>query len=673
MRRTALATRFLVVAIATALTVWAQQPMPPMPGAPEYPQGDPRSPQGNAGLQPPPPDSQGPNGEEQADAPDRGVARISFMNGNVSVRRGDSGELVAAVVNAPLTIGDRVVTGDGRAEVQFDSANMLRLGPSSEVRFSELQYHRYQIQIAAGSASFRVLRDSDAQSEISTPSISIRPMRRGVYRVNIRPDGTTEITLRGGADGEVFGPRGSEPIHNNTTMLVRGSSSDPEFQVTGASPEDEFDRWAASRDAQFEHAASPRYVPRDVYGAEDLDGNGRWVQDPQYGQVWQPTVVDPGWAPYQCGRWVWIDYYGWSWVGCESWGWAPYHYGRWFYGAYGWAWWPGPLYGRYYWHPALVGFFGWGGGFGFGFGFGFGNVGWVPLAPYEHFHPWYGPHYYGGYRNSTVVNNTNVTNVYRNARYAGGVTSVRSGEFGHGTVNSSTMVRASGADLRSAGAVRGQLPFTPSRESTQFTNRAASTQGTPRTADNAHFFSRSTPTQVNRVPFETQRQNFSNSSAGRSPAGSAGGVRGAGSPPPAGGSSANNGGWQRLNPGAGSAQGSRPQVTPNAGAAPNGGTSWQRMDGTNRGGYSAPQSRGGYSTPESRGGFAPPSQPRNYAPPQSRGGFNAAPRSEPQQLRVSPPIIQNRGGGGGGSAPRSGGGSGSRSSGSGSHGGSGRH
>src|SRR5262249_3693122 len=130
MKRTALATL-----IATALTVWAQQPpgpVPPMPGAPEHPQGDPRSPQSNHSLAGPasvPGDT-----DEQPDAPDRGVARISYMSGSVSVRRGDSGELISAIVNAPLTIGDRVVTGDGRAEVQFDSANLIRLGPGTEIR-----------------------------------------------------------------------------------------------------------------------------------------------------------------------------------------------------------------------------------------------------------------------------------------------------------------------------------------------------------------------------------------------------------------------------------------------------------------------------------------------------------------------------------------------------------
>ena len=46
---------------------------------------------------------------------------------------------------------------------------------------------------------------------------------------------------------------------------------------------------------------------------------------------------------------------------------------------------------RHYWSPALVGFFGFGGGVGVGVGFGFGGIGWVPLAPFEVFHPWWGP------------------------------------------------------------------------------------------------------------------------------------------------------------------------------------------------------------------------------------------------------------------------------------------
>jgi hypothetical protein len=86
--------------------------------------------------------------DQPADDASRGVARISFLNGDVSVRRGDSGEIVAAAINAPLVLQDSLLTGSGAtAEIQFDSANMIRLGQNSEVRLAELAYHRAQMRV----------------------------------------------------------------------------------------------------------------------------------------------------------------------------------------------------------------------------------------------------------------------------------------------------------------------------------------------------------------------------------------------------------------------------------------------------------------------------------------------------------------------------------------------
>jgi hypothetical protein len=58
----------------------------------------------------------GPNDQPQQQEPDgqyeqgRGVARISVLNGEVSVRRGDSGDVVAAAINGPLMANDSVIT-----------------------------------------------------------------------------------------------------------------------------------------------------------------------------------------------------------------------------------------------------------------------------------------------------------------------------------------------------------------------------------------------------------------------------------------------------------------------------------------------------------------------------------------------------------------------------------
>src|SRR3984957_19377969 len=104
--------------------------------------------------------------------PGRAVARISVLNGDVSVRRGDSGDVVAAALNAPLMADDRLLTSSSsRAEVELDSSNMIRIGPNAEVRFTAMDVKSFQIQIAAGTVTFRTLRPSQAQVEVDTPSV----------------------------------------------------------------------------------------------------------------------------------------------------------------------------------------------------------------------------------------------------------------------------------------------------------------------------------------------------------------------------------------------------------------------------------------------------------------------------------------------------------------------
>jgi hypothetical protein len=452
--------------------------------------------------------------QDSADDPSRGVARISVIQGAVNVRRGDAGELVAAALNAPLMTQDHLQTAEGsRAEIQFDAANLVRLAPETDVGLAEVARGRYQLQLGAGTILFRVLRESRANAEIDTPSVSIRPAGQGSFRVTVTPDGTTQVTVRSGT-ATIYTPAGSQTLREGQTMLVRGSSADPEFQIERAIAFDQFDEWSQNRDQQLLRSRSYQYVSTDIYGAEDLDGYGSWVSS-SYGSVWAPRV-QPGWAPYQSGRWVWEDYYGWTWVDYASWGWAPFHYGRWFWnGPAGWCWWPGPRVHSYYWRPALVGFFGFSGG-GVSVGVGFGNVGWVPLAPYEAWHPWYGRGWYGrgwgssGYYNrtvinNTIVNNTNIYNVYRNARVNNGVAYTNVNGFGHG---SQTFYRTSGAEIRNASLIHGQLPLAPTRASLAFSNANPAPGALRyREAPTRQFFTHSAPLQTQRVPFaEQQRQ-----------------------------------------------------------------------------------------------------------------------------------------------------------------------
>jgi len=447
--------------------------------------------------------------QDEDGGPGRGVARISLMNGDVSVRRGDSGDLVAAALNAPLMAEDRLLTGSGsRAEVQLDWANMVRLAPMTEVRFAGLENQRYQLQVARGMVTFRWLRDSNAQVEISTPSVSVRPVRQGSYRIAVREDGSAEITVRSG-EAEISSQRGSERLQAGRTMLVRGEATDPQFQMRASVPNDEWDRWNESRDQQLEQSRSYNYVSHDISGAEDLDNSGTWANVASYGYCWYPQVADD-WAPYRYGRWAWEDWYGWSWVSYDPWGWAPYHYGRWFYTA-GLGWWPGYGYRHHYWSPGLVAFMGWNSWGGIGAGFGFGGIGWFPLAPHERYYPWYGSRYYAGYRNGGYYrngihldHNVNIAGAYRNAGIHNAITGVDSHGFVNGRAGSA--VHMNGTELGRASLVRGALPVTPGRESLRFSNRAVRANNLPQSRNNAQFFSRGQTARGDRVSFENQRR-----------------------------------------------------------------------------------------------------------------------------------------------------------------------
>jgi hypothetical protein len=136
----------------------------------------------------------------------------------------------------------------------------------------------------------------------------------------------------------------------------------------------------------------------------------------------------------------------------------------------------------------------------------------VPLAPYEPYYPWYGRGYYGGYRgnanNITVVNNVNIGNVYRNARGNHAITGLDGGDFARG--RSGSAMRLDGEQFRQASLVRGQLPVAPHQESLRWSDREA--RNTQRASENdGRFFSRRQPAQVDRVPFEQQRQSIEQS------------------------------------------------------------------------------------------------------------------------------------------------------------------
>jgi hypothetical protein len=334
--------------------------------------------------------------QNQGGDPPGRVARLGYISGTVSFQPSGENQWSQALANYPLTTGDRIYTDkDGRAELETGNI-AVRLSSGTDVSTTNLSDQLVQLGLAQGTLRVRAYEIQQGNSvEIDTPNAALTLLRPGSYRVETFPeDNTTLVTVNSG-DLEISGNGLSQVVHGGQSVKLSG---DQEVQVSQVQPpaDDDFDRWSGERDQRFTSSNSRQYVGQYVPGYDDLDQYGQWQPAQDYGQVWYPTAVPAGWAPYRYGRWAWVEPWGWTWVEDEPWGFTPFHYGRWALIGSRWGWVPGtvgapvPVYA-----PALVAFVG---------GPNANVQVWFPLGPRDPFFPWY-------HHSDTYLRQVNVTNV----------------------------------------------------------------------------------------------------------------------------------------------------------------------------------------------------------------------------------------------------------------------
>jgi len=368
------------------------------------------------------------SGLAAAEPPSR-VARLGYISGTVSFSPAGQSSWVRAVVNRPMTTGDRLwADTDSRAELQVGGA-AIRLGASTSVTLLNLDDHIAQVQLSQGTLKVRVRHMGPDQTfEVDTPNLAFTLRRPGEYRIEVDPnDDATAVTVQRG-EGEVYGEGASYVVTSQRGYRFYGTGLS-DYEPWAAQGDDDLDRWARDRDRRGDSSASARYLSSDVVGYEDLDANGTWRADPQYGNVWTPNRVAANWTPYRDGHWAWVDPWGWTWVDDAPWGFAVSHYGRWanFNGSWGWV--PGPPRERAVYAPALVAFVG---GRNFQVSVSIGGsaapaVGWFPLAPREVYQPSY-PVSRGYFdninRSNAVIAPRVITNVYNTTNVTNNNTTV---------------------------------------------------------------------------------------------------------------------------------------------------------------------------------------------------------------------------------------------------------
>ncbi|MBI2792992.1 MAG: hypothetical protein HYX61_13685 [Gammaproteobacteria bacterium] len=307
-----------------------------------------------------------------------GVTRLNDLKGQVSFLPGGEKTWVDAERNRPLIPGDRLWNEENSFS-SLQSANAITCtGSNSLVSLLNVNEFIVQLQLISGTLEFYVGNNKNEQEyEISTPNLVFYVYEPGHYQIRVSPetDSTTIHVLEG--TGEIYGENSAYHIGPNQGIQFFGTNL-KKFKAVKANSKNELSHWCANQLPESNNSVNN--VSPDVIGNQDLNYYGSWTQIEGLGMVWSPKGVEPDWAPYQEGHWLWIEPWGWTWIAHEPWGFAPYHYGRWAQVSDRWFWVPGPKSDKAFYAPALVGFV---------LMDKNSVIGWFPLAPGELFWPSY--------------------------------------------------------------------------------------------------------------------------------------------------------------------------------------------------------------------------------------------------------------------------------------------
>lgn len=281
------------------------------------------------------------------------IVRISHVDGDVAIDRGEGEGFVRAFANMPVLEGLRLWTRfDGRAEVEFEDGSTLRLVPDTQLDFQQLHLDDRgdkvsHININQGTIYADVKDHNHDEFVLTSGPRQITLKHSSRFRLVADVDQFSVAVFRGELDVR----NGAEQVKVKKNETLAMDVSDPElYYLSKGVTEAAFDSWDREREEQvaileqqYEGGGTPTNYSGNYYGYPDLAYYGGWSNVSGYGLCWQPYNVGTGWEPFGYGAWVFYPGYGYTWVSSYPWGWTPFRFGSWIYaGGRGWWWRPGP-------------------------------------------------------------------------------------------------------------------------------------------------------------------------------------------------------------------------------------------------------------------------------------------------------------------------------------------
>jgi hypothetical protein len=237
------------------------------------------------------------------------IVRLSFVTGDVRIARGEAAEKATgatwekATADVPIESGFNLVTGDGRAEIEFEGNSTAYLAPNSVLMFDTLtatdSTPHTVLKLLSGRMTMHVATIFPSEDfMVYTPKDEIRLVypQKGAVRLDSYLDGMVvtsvdPITL-GGSAGSV------KQLAAGQSFVLHGGHSGGVQPPAETADAKAWDEWVAQRYAERSALTSKAMheagLAHPVPGLAEMEGRGTFFSCAPYGTCWEPTK---GWHP----------------------------------------------------------------------------------------------------------------------------------------------------------------------------------------------------------------------------------------------------------------------------------------------------------------------------------------------------------------------------------------
>ena len=243
------------------------------------------------------------------------VVRLRYVEGDVRISRGsladkEQGKEGAkptgweqAASDLAIESGYSLVTGKGRAEIEFEDASTVYLADNSVLSFTELSttggVPYTQVALIAGTATLNVRTTVPGELfKMTTPTdtISLNYPRRAIWRIDSYLDAVS-ITPQQDLAVRELGMPAAKSQGLSQTQTFRNSRLVATPVLMDKTKASDWDNWVAgriaARDAAISAAMKDAGLSAPIPGLAEMNGQGKFFACAPYGTCWEPAK---GWG-----------------------------------------------------------------------------------------------------------------------------------------------------------------------------------------------------------------------------------------------------------------------------------------------------------------------------------------------------------------------------------------